>query len=942
VNSLARRLLLAPGGALLLVLCTGSSPAAAQTVTATTGAVQGIVTDSTKIAMPGVTVTLSGPGLITRRVTTTDTSGLYQFSAVPTGDYTLTFELVDFSAAVRNGIRVGVGFIATVDVMMSPGTITDRVIVTGAAPIVDASSVGVTTRFDANQLASLPGARDYFAVLSNTPGVAMTRMDVGGNLALNLQDYTSYGLRATTGVHRTEVEGIRVGGATGPSDNYFSDFSSFAEIAIKAVANTAAMPVPGALAQYVSKSGGNTYHGSIYADYQGETFQSTNIDQDQLGRGVSGCPNLDARDVNRLKQFRDLTADAGGYITKDRAWWYAAYRSSAVEQRYPWLLDDSSRIAATVGSTKISYLLTPRQKLIGYLQHQVLEQSRFFVVGSRQPFQNGDALPRLYYPVTVWKGEYTAMASDRVFVELRAGSYRSRGAVTSTTAAPRVMDVGVNTASGGSASFERLIDRPQVNGSVSFMKAGWAGGHTFKVGGEYMNDRVDAPFFGYRNDCNCVSVLNNGMPAQVQVFLGANVAKSQVRTAAGYVDDTWRLNRAITLAIGMRFDRYEQVLPEQTGPTGQAFAAIDPVLIFNNWGPRVGINVDLTGRGRTLLKVHYGNFWIYPPPIFVAGFNPNASGWSQTYRWTSDANGNGRWDRGEEGALTSVSGGSGATRLDPAIANAYVAQASAFVEHELMPDFGVRTGVVLNARRQSQSTIDLTRPLAAYTAPVQIFDPGPDGRLNNADDGSVLTAYQLDPQSVIASPVNFTTNPAHSDSEYYTWELTAAKRLRTAWSLLASVTHTWSREAALGAGNDFTPNALINATGFQDRFRTWQAKVNGTIQLPVDILLVPVVRHQSGTPYARTLVAMLNFGNAVIKTEPVAANRTANITLVDLRTQKTFRVSRVAITGLFDLYNVFNSNADQMLTTASGAAWRRPTVITGPRVARIGARVEWS
>ena len=70
-------------------------------------------------------------------------------------------------------------------------------------------------------------------------------MDVGGNNALSLQEYTAYGLRATTGVNRNEVEGIRVGGANGASDNYLSDFASFAEIAITAVGHTASMPVPG-------------------------------------------------------------------------------------------------------------------------------------------------------------------------------------------------------------------------------------------------------------------------------------------------------------------------------------------------------------------------------------------------------------------------------------------------------------------------------------------------------------------------------------------------------------------------------------------------------------------------------------------------------------------------------------------------------------------------
>ena len=69
---------------------------AAQTVTATTGAVNGIVTDSTKAVVPGVTVSLSGPSLMTTRIAVTDEAGAYRFSAVPTGDHTLTFELCRF------------------------------------------------------------------------------------------------------------------------------------------------------------------------------------------------------------------------------------------------------------------------------------------------------------------------------------------------------------------------------------------------------------------------------------------------------------------------------------------------------------------------------------------------------------------------------------------------------------------------------------------------------------------------------------------------------------------------------------------------------------------------------------------------------------------------------------------------------------------------------
>ena len=278
----------------------------------------------------------------------------------------------------------------------------------------------------------------------------MAKMDVGGNGALSLQEYTAYGLRATTGMNRNEVEGIRVGGANGANDNYFSDFASFAEIAIKAVGHSAAMPVPGTMGQYVSKSGGNAYHGSVYADFQNEAWQATNIDDDQIARGVSGGPGLDARDVNRLQRFRDFNADVGGYLKKDKAWWYAAYRVDGGRA--------AIRVAARYGCharrprsppARSPTMLSPRQKLVGYLQHESFEQSSYFPAGTSQPIQTSDALPSLVFPVSVWKGEYNAALTDALYVEARVGGYHSDAATTFKSTAPRIADVGANTVRGG-------------------------------------------------------------------------------------------------------------------------------------------------------------------------------------------------------------------------------------------------------------------------------------------------------------------------------------------------------------------------------------------------------------------------------------------------------------------------------------------------------------
>ena len=116
--------------------------------------------------------------------------------------------------------------------------------------------------------------------------------------------------------------------------------------------------------------------------------------------------------MNQLQRFRDLTADVGGYLKKEKAWWYGAYRSSAVAQRYPWLLDTSAESTADVGTGKITVHLSPRQTLVGYVQHEMFTQSSFFRAGMSQPIPTSDALPSLVFPVSVWKGEYKA-AADR-------------------------------------------------------------------------------------------------------------------------------------------------------------------------------------------------------------------------------------------------------------------------------------------------------------------------------------------------------------------------------------------------------------------------------------------------------------------------------------------------------------------------------------------------
>jgi hypothetical protein len=932
--------------AVVVLLAAVAPHASAQLASSTAGAINGTVTDQSRATVPGVTVTLSGEAVMGQPVAVTDENGAYRFSPLAPGVYTLRFELPGFATVTRENIRVGLGFTATIDVELTTATLTESVVVTGASPVVDVQSTNVVARFDSEQLASLPGSRDVWSVIALAPGISMARMDVGGSGALTQQAYTAYGLTSSRGVNRGMVEGMMIneGGGNLP----YLDYSSFTEVALNAVGNTAEMPSPGVFTQLIAKSGGNTFTGALYADYQNGNWQAHNIDDAQIAAGLSGSDVLSARDVNRLNLFRDIHVDSGGYLVRDRLWWYGAYRHTRTEQRYPTLVDAIQETWVPVVTAKTTFNLTPSQKFIGFYTHTSKEQPIYLgaiqISGGRETsaIMRESTVWSSRSPLHVWKLEYNTVLNNALVAEVRGGRHTINWQRTAKDSGQRVEDIGNNFVAGGTYGTAQDRDRPQANGSLTLFKSGWAGSHTFKVGGEVIRETVDTPYTGFGHPSNSLSILNNGVPTQVRLYRGPNLSRNGLWSTAAYATDTWNVNSALTLVLGLRLDRYQPFLPAQTGPDGQSFSAVDKVLVWKNWGPRLGVSYNITGDGRTVLKANYGEYWLYPSADFVSGINPNPAPWSSTYRW-SDLNGNGLWDPGEEGALLSSSGGSATETLDPNLENTYTRQTTVYLEREVAENFGVRAGFVWNGRRQVSGQININRPLHAYGAAVTVTDPGPDGRLGTADDGGPVTAYNLSPEFVGLPIVNLTTNIPEADSDYYTWEITATRRESARWSLQASFSSTLSREGAIGSGSNYTPNALINARDGRNVFTTWQAKVSGSLTLPYEVRLVPVFRHQSGQPYARTFVATMNYGNATIRASEFGSERGEHISVFDLRAEKLLDLSaiRTRLGLFFDVYNIFNANPAQAFATNSGASFLRPSAITPPRIARVGVKLDW-
>ena len=199
--------------------------------------------------------------------------------------------------------------------------------------------------------------------------------------------------------------------------------------------------------------------------------------------------------------------------------------------------------------------------------------------------------------------------------------------------------------------------------------------------------------------------------------------------------------------------------------------------------------------------------------------------------------------------------------------------------------------------------------------------------------------------------MNIVRNVAGSRSEYWTWEIGAARRLRERWAFGAGFSHTWnSDQASVYSGQSvrnntypLTPNDLINAgPGGRHEFTTWMAKAHGTYEMPWDVRVTPVVRHQSGQSFGRTFTASLRYGTVAVLAEPVGTRRMDNMTIADLRVEKGFRMTRSRRFAAFvDVFNVFNANPEQNVVLSSGASYLRPISILSPRIARIGAKLDW-
>ena len=239
--------------------------------------------------------------------------------------------------------------------------------------------------------------------------------------------------------------------------------------------------------------------------------------------------------------------------------------------------------------------------------------------------------------------------------------------------------------------------------------------------------------------------------------------------------------------------------------------------------------------------------------------------------------------------------------------------------------------------------VELNRPRSAYDIPLTRRDPGPDGVLNNADDGGKVTIYDYNAAyrgAAFSSVQRQNATPGRED-HFNSFEVSLNKRLTHRWSATGSFWGTknyrWLTLHDVNPNNDPFP---LDETWF------WAGNVTATYLLPWEVQVGAYLQSKVGILGQRTYQfratdpdggpPLTSLSTVTLRLEPYGAMRAAPENVLNVRLSKWFVLGKGRASVNFEMFNVLNTNADTGLTFASGPTYGYSTGVLPPRVARIG------
>jgi len=295
-----------------------------------TTSLRGVVLDKSGAAVVGARVVLENAGQALQRTTRTDDSGEYRFLGLPPGTYTLSVEKEGFRKFELQAVDLLVNLPATHDVHLAVGAVAEKVEVSAQTETVNTTDASLGVAFGENQVKQLPfESRNVPDLLSLQPGVVYTGNRPDADTGADTRSGSVNGSHSDQS--NVTLDGISVNDKGGHS------FTSVMPVTLDSVQEFRVTTTNygadqggsgGAQVALVTKSGTNSFHGSVY-EYNRNSFVSANDYFIKLAQLQSGEPNQPSQ-LNR----NIFGVSVGGPVLKNRIFLflnYEGYRDAEAE-----------------------------------------------------------------------------------------------------------------------------------------------------------------------------------------------------------------------------------------------------------------------------------------------------------------------------------------------------------------------------------------------------------------------------------------------------------------------------------------------------------------------------------------------------------------------------------------------------------------------------------
>jgi outer membrane receptor for ferrienterochelin and colicin len=602
----------------------------------TTGSVSGRVTDAQGLAVPGATVTLTGPQGSKSAVT--DADGRYTIPLLVPGTYIAKAELQGFKTVQQANIVVRLGQAIEVPLKMEVGGVAETVEVTASSPTVDTRSTTVGAVIDSATLQNIPVGRRFSDALYVAPGVTSSGSAGRANPSMS----GGSGLD-----NKYVVDGVDITntgyGALGSYSIIFGSlgngtpFDFVKEIQVKNGGYEAEYgQAIGGVVNVVTKSGSNKIQGDLFGysrphNVEGtwKQYESANGTVQTLGSDLS-----------------DFGAAVGGPAIKDKLFWFGAVdpnwetrtlqapNNQNPDGSYVFPLFTQGGIdrkrQITSYSAKATYNLSSNHHI----------DASFFgdpAHGDNGPQRTSALLAQdtsQYSELKKYGGNNQTVSYNGVFSPwfvLEASYSHARNQIQEVPSVDtwNVTDFRVvpNIVTGGIGFYEAGNDgtNSQYQAKATTI---WKS-HQFRYGFLYqdieydnINQRTGPTFTAPNGQQTATGAVVQILPeitglGQIYRVIRGNfisARQTQQRYTDFFVQDTFTLGDRLTIRPGIRYEQQKLVgqLAAATGTTS------NPFTLSGNWAPRIGATYDVLGNGRSKIFASWGRFFAQIPNDLAA------------------------------------------------------------------------------------------------------------------------------------------------------------------------------------------------------------------------------------------------------------------------------------------------------------------------------------